>query len=211
MTTIDTRDRGTLAATLDEFLMPQQAELTRQVGKAVAAAPQQQSRSRKNLSRLTTAVRKTVAAEALHEVRQVVGDDLVDLLVAGITRHSALHEAARATIGGGPPARVALARHVVHSTHTVDVKVISPAFRIDLPFDIDVAFDVLHAEGIVEDGRLRELRIPDPSVTGTVEVRDREVYRQVGTLRAGRTITLGTRVPILSAQEEQALREGRAT
>jgi hypothetical protein len=211
MTTIDTRQRGTVTATVDEFLLPEHGDLSRQVGRVVSRAPQRQSRSEKNLARVTRAARLTVAEQVVHELRGVLGDGLVDLLLAGIKEHDALREAARTTLRGGPPAPVRLARHVVHSNHTVEVKVISPVFRIDLPFDVDLAFDVLDVKGEVADGRLRALTLPDPGVTGTVEVYDKEVYRQAGTLRTGGSIPLGAGVRILGEQEEEALRAGGST
>jgi hypothetical protein len=210
-TTIDTRQRGTLPATLDEFLVPEARELTPHVGRAVAKAPQRQSRSRKHLARLTHTARLTLAAEIVHELRGALGEDLMDLLVAGLKEHQALREAARSSLTDGVPASVRLARHVVHSGHTVDVTVVSPLFRIDLPFELDLAFDVLEATGQVADGRLCRLTIPDPTVTGTVDVYDKEVYRQEGTLHAGGSLGLGAGVRILSEQEERELLASRPT
>jgi hypothetical protein len=211
MTTIDTRQRGSVTATVEGFLLPEHADLTRRLGTVVSRAPQRQSRSRKNLARVTHAARQTVAEGVVHELRSAFGDDLVDLLLAGLKEHDALREAARTTLRGGPPASVKLARHVVHSGHTVEVKVVSPVFRIDLPFEVDLAFEVLRFEGAVVDGRLRALTLPDPAVTGRVEVYDQEVYRQEGTLRAGGSLPLGAGVRILSEQEEEMLRSGGTT
>jgi hypothetical protein len=211
MTTIDTPDRGTLPATLESFLVPISEGLTTKVGKAVSHAPQRQARGKAALMRTSAAIRKTVAAEVLQELRKVLGEDVVNLFVEGVTRHTALRDAARASLVERREVPVKLARHVVHRKHTVEVRVTGPAFRIDLPFDIDVAFDVLQAEGTVKEGRLRTFTLPDPSVTGTVDVHHQEVFRQSGTWRAGRSLTLDDGFRILSEQEERTARGESAT
>jgi hypothetical protein len=207
MTSVITEDRGTVEGTIKSFLVPEGRELTPGVGAEVARAPQLQSRNKKHLARITRSARLTLAAEIVHQLRGVLGDDLLKLLLAGMKTHTALCDAARTTLREpGTSIPVHLAGHTVHTQHTVEVTVVGPVFRVVLPFELSLDFDVLEADAKVDDGRVRELVVRDPTVTGTVHLHGRQVYDQKGVLATGGHLTLGEGLQILSDPEERTLR-----
>jgi hypothetical protein len=213
MTTVaTTRDRKGVTATINEWLVPEARELTPKVGNVVAREPHLQARGAENRSKLNKAARLTLAALIVHELRKALPDDLVELMVTGMKGHSALVEAARTT-AGDPAAdgHVHLFRHTIHLHHSVDVEAVAPAFRIKLPFELNIDIDVVAADATVADGRLRSLSLPDPTLTGTVTVHSEKVYEQKGVLLLGRTLGFDPPRAILPEQEELDLRAGRAT
>lgn len=208
----ETRDRGTVAANLDEWLLPEGRELTTHVAAEASKAPQLQSRRAEHHARFTKAARLLVAAEVVHQLRRALPDQLVDLLLRGMAEHTLLQTAARETVGNlQARAPVHLAEHTVHVQHAVDVDVSSPVFRIVLPFVLEVDFTVVSADGVVSGGRLTELELADPEVVGRVRARDQVVYEEKGALHLGRKVSLGPGLRLLSEAEETRLRPPSAT
>jgi hypothetical protein len=208
----DTRDRGTVAANLDEWLLPEGRELTTHVAAEAVKSPQLQSRSAEHHARLTKAARLVVAGEVVHQLRRALPDQLMDLLLQGMAEHTLLQTAARETVGV-PESRapVHLAEHTVHVQHAVDVDISSPVFRIVLPFVLEIDFTVVSADGMVTGGRLTELELADPQVVGRVRARDQVVYEEKGALHLGHKVSLDPGLRLLSEAEESRLREPTAT
>jgi hypothetical protein len=204
--TVVTSDDGTSArAVLDEWLLGSEQELASRVAQALSG-PVAEGRAPAFFTRL-----------AIRELRRVLPDSLVDLLVTGLKGHGVLQEAARDTLAdGSTDADVALGRRTLHSTHTVDVKVVAGVLTTAFEIVVAVDFDVVDARAEVAAGRLRALSVRDPGVAGRVSARadgveTGELCRRTGVLRLGRRMDFDPALQILSEVERQKVSRVGAT
>jgi hypothetical protein len=204
--TIVTSTGGASApARVDAWLLSPDPELTARVARTLTCSAGE-GRAPAFLTRL-----------AVRELRRMLPDSLVDLLVTGIKGHDALQDAARETLADGSTrADVALGRRTLHSTHTVDVKVVAGVLTTLFEMVVAVDFDVVDARAEVTRGQLTALGLRDPAVAGRVSARvdgveTGELCRRTGVLRLGRRMDFDPALQILSEAGQLAVTRVRVT
>jgi hypothetical protein len=195
-TTVTTDDGRTLPARLDAWLLDDDKELSPRLARTLTGVGTS-GRAPSFLSRL-----------ALRELRRVLPDPLVDLLVNGVKGHVALRQAARETLADGSTrADVALYRRTLHTTHTVDVEVVAGIVTTSLEIVVAVDFDVVDARADVTSGRLSVLSLRDPTIAGRVSARvdgveTGELCRRDGILRLGGRLMFDPALQILADTDQ---------
>jgi len=164
-----------------------------------AADPVGETRTIRSLGALATATRHAVAAQLAASVADVVGFDLVGVVVAGWKKYDALVDAARRTAEDPSTTEVVeLVAHRITSVHRP---------TIDLLFD-GVLVGTLHVEatldcllqgvvGTVARGRLIALRYGRCDATATVLADGVEIARRTGVLDLGLRTSLGSGIELL--------------
>jgi hypothetical protein len=202
-TTVTTADGRSVPARLDAWLLDHDQELHTRLAGALAGAGAGAGAGGH--------VPAFVTRLALREVRRVLPDPLLDLLMNGVKGHVALRDAARATIADGSTrADVVLYRRTLHTTHTVDVQVVAGVLRTSLEIVVAADFDVVDARADVSRGRLCALSLRDPAIAGRVSARvdgveTDELCRRDGTLRLGGRLTFDPALQILSDADERSV------
>lgn len=149
-----------------------------------------------------TVLRDSVGAEILRRLRELLGDDLQELLVEGLAKHQALQTAARATLaepGSESVVTLGAQRVRVEQDPSIDVLVDGKrAFSLD--FNLDIVFTLVEVRATVRAGALMELSTPSPKVIGTLKSHGHEISRGEGELRLPLRVTFGVGYPLLPDQ-----------
>ena len=154
-----------------------------------------------------TALRRLATAgledKILRELRRVLPDPLVDVLVAGVADYQSLRVAARQSLGGGPATTdVSLADRTLHAQHRVNIEVSASIGHTTVPFVVTVDFHLVQALAHVEPGRIAALTLADPRVVGTATAYGEEIAARTAYLRLGGRVPFDPPRRILSEQED---------
>jgi hypothetical protein len=158
---------------------------------------------------LWTALRRLVAAgledKILRELRRVLPDPLVDVLLGGVADYRSVREAARQSLAGtSAVSDVALADRTLHAQHRVNIQVDASIGHTTVPFVIVVDFHLVQALAHVEHGRIAALTLADPLVVGTVTAYGKDIADRTCYLRVGGRIPVDPPWRILSVEEDPA-------
>lgn len=159
--------------------------------------------------KLWTALRRLVAAgledKLLRELRRVLPDPLVTVLVGGVADYRSVREAARQSLSGSTASTdVSLADRTLHSQHRVNIDVDASIGHTTVPFVLVVDFHLVEARAHVERGRIAALTLADPLVTGTVTAYGKEIAARTCYLRVGGRVPVTPPWRILSVEEDPA-------
>ena len=154
-----------------------------------------------------TVLKESLAAEIMQRLRELLGDDLLELLVQGLTKHEALREAARVTLATpGSESTVTLGQQRVRIEQDPSIDVLVDGRRaLTLDFDLDIVFTLVEAKAKVRAGLLMELSSPSPKVVGTLTTYGHEISRGEGQLRLPLRVSLGAGYPLLPDEERARL------
>lgn len=148
-------------------------------------------------------VRLAVASMVLDQLRSAVGDDLADVLAAGLTSHSALQRVARRSLAlPGSTCDVRIGRAEVTTDQEVEIHVTHlPAIELVVPFELHLAFVLGEVYAHVRDGRLTALELRDPRVLGAVKLDGTEIWKHDGKLPVSGRLTWAEG-PVIMPEED---------
>jgi hypothetical protein len=134
----------------------------------------------KMVLQLSQIARTSLARQVVTELRRVLHDDMVDLLLNAWGKYRALAEAAAATAHQPDAERVVrLADHRIIYAHepAIDLLVNGKAV-LALLGRLEIIFEGGQIDAVVRAGRLIAVRAGHSSVTGSVKVEDHEIARR---------------------------------
>lgn len=161
-------------------------------------------------------LRELVAGELEDRIvgalRDALPEPMGKVLVASLARYEILLNEARASLADPSATRtVLLADRTLHARHAVDIHADASVLRMTMPFVALVDFHLVNATARVSGGRLTGVALDDPRIDATVTAYEKKIGSRSATLRLGQTWVLDPPHPLLTDEEEGALRGSAAT
>jgi hypothetical protein len=148
---------------------------------------------------LTDSAGQTVEREVASVVNGFLSLSLLDLVVAGWTKHRAITEAARRTRAAPDTEEVvALASHRVISTHRPGVDLTIDGARVGtLDLSLIVAFDIQGMVAVIRQAHLMALQSGTCTTTGTLAMHQAVVASRRCTVDLPGSLRLRSGIPLL--------------
>lgn len=171
----------------------------KRVVEALGAEPTPESHKLALLGKIGRAVVEERLVDALHEA---LDEELADLLVGAWRSHHALLEAARATAGSpGSEEVVNLAQHTVRVAESPSVDIEIEGVRLaTVHAELELAFAVVEAVGVVRDGRLLAIRTLPMTVDADLSVEGVPIAHEHVTLDLRGEIAFDPGMPLLTGE-----------
>jgi hypothetical protein len=148
--------------------------------------------------------RAVVEERLVDALREALDDSLADLLVGGWRSHHALLAAARETAGSpGTEEVVKLAQHTVRVSQSPSVDVEVEGVRLaTVHAELELAFAVVDAVGVVRDGRLLAVRTMPMKVDADLSVQGVPIAHEHATLDLRGEIVFDPGIRLISEDAE---------
>lgn len=201
MTTLTTESGQSIPARGSVWLLDDQ-RTQQELGSVITSMRDEPTPQARRLALLGKVARATLEERLVEALRDAFDDDLADLLIAGWRSHRGLVDAARRTLGSpGTEEVVKLAQHTVrvHETPSVDVQV-DGIHVVTVDAEIELAFDVVEAVGVVRDGRLLEIKTQPITVDAELKVQDVPIAQKRARLNLSGRITFDPGIALTRPQ-----------
>lgn len=202
MTTVNAPPAAT-PMRVSSWLLADTQEATLVLNHVITSAPRGTTAEARRLGMLAKVARAALVDEVLTNLRAVLDDNLVDLLVTGWQKHAAMTDAARESLADpGSQRTVVMAKHRITSRRQPQLEVqVDGLHVLTLSISCEVAFQVVDAVAVVRDGRLMGLRSGESDVTGTITVEGQEIARRSLQLPLTAELNLGNGLRLIRYQD----------
>lgn len=175
-----------------EWLLPTSTETRLRLENVMRQPKSTGANGARPLRTLTDVARRVLLEEIETKLRMVLGETLVDLVIAGWRKHAAVNAALQKSRGEpGVDQIVSLAKHTVTTRHDNSVDIEMDHVRVmTLAVEMAMAAQLCDVVAVARDGRIVAIRCGNAKADGSVTVDDVQIGHRTMTFPITAELTL---------------------